>query len=119
LRFERSPANQARRRCKLSVTLEVAAADGSSPRPHERAGVEERCAALRAELTRDEQSLLTLRVDRDLSWREVARVFYDESCVDEARLRKHATNLRQRFHQLTLRLRERARRAGLCDDESP
>jgi RNA polymerase sigma-70 factor (ECF subfamily) len=117
IRFERSPANQGSRRQGLSRAPELSARDRSRTRPYLRTEVKDRFAALRATLSPDEQSLLVLRVDRGMSWEEVARVFHDEGEADPAALRRQATNLRQRFRQLKERLRERARAEGLLDDE--
>jgi len=63
---------------------------------------------LKATLEPDEQTLLTLRVDRQLSWREVADVLVDEGAerADEAALRK-------RFERLKEKLARAAREAGL------
>jgi RNA polymerase sigma-70 factor, ECF subfamily len=63
--------------------------------------------ALRSTLTPEEQSLLTLRVDRDLSWREVAEVMAEEGRpADEPALRK-------RFERLKEKLARAARERGL------
>jgi RNA polymerase sigma-70 factor (ECF subfamily) len=118
IRFERSPANQARRRRSLSRISEPIDRERSRTRPYLRTDVKDRLSALRATLTPDEQSLLVLRVDRRLSWDEVSRVLYDDAEADEASIRRHATNLRQRFRQLTERLRERARAEGWLDEDS-
>jgi RNA polymerase sigma-70 factor (ECF subfamily) len=65
---------------------------------------------LRASLTPEEQSLLTLRVDRDLSWREVAEVMAEEGQpADEAALRK-------RFERLKERLARTATERGLLKE---
>ncbi len=62
---------------------------------------------LKAQLEPDEQTLLTLRVDRQLSWREVAAVLAEEGApVDEAALRK-------RFERLKEKLARAAREGGL------
>ena len=119
VRFERTPANQSDRRQAISRVAEPVAAERSRTRPYLRTDIKDRFAALRSELTPDEQSLLILRVDRDLSWEEVARIMHDDDEgdeLDDAALRRHATNLRQRFRQLKDRLRQRARDAGLLDD---
>jgi DNA-directed RNA polymerase specialized sigma24 family protein len=66
--------------------------------------------ALRATLTPEEQSLLTLRVDRELSWREVAEVMAEEGRpADEPALRK-------RFGRLKEKLAGAARERGLLPD---
>lgn len=64
-------------------------------------------AALRAELTPDEQTLLILRVDKSLPWGEVAFVLSTpEAPVEEAALRK-------RFERVKSKLARRARDEGL------
>jgi RNA polymerase sigma-70 factor, ECF subfamily len=64
---------------------------------------------LREELTPEERALLVLRLDRDLSWREVATVISEDGDpVDEAAVRK-------RFERLKAKLAERARDAGLLE----
>jgi RNA polymerase sigma-70 factor, ECF subfamily len=64
-------------------------------------------ARLRGELRPEERSLLVLRVDRRLSWREIADVMRGEGePVDEPALRK-------RFERVKKRLGELARERGL------
>ena len=117
IRFERSPANHAGRRQALSRVSEPIDRERSRTRPYLRTDVKDRLSALRATLTPDEQSLLVLRVDRGLSWEEVSRVLHDDAEADDASIRRHAINLRQRFRQLTERLRERARAEGWFDED--
>lgn len=117
VRFERAPANRPGMRQPLSQVSEPAAVARSRTRPYMRTDIKDRFAALRETLTADEQSLLTLRIDRNLSWEEVARIMYDGDDADEAELARHATNLRQRFRQLRRRLQEWARREGILDPE--
>jgi RNA polymerase sigma-70 factor (ECF subfamily) len=77
------------------------------------ARAQERIERLRRELAPDEQTLIILRFDRGLSWREVAQVLEEEgSPVDEAALRK-------RFERLKQRLRERAVAEGLIEGNKP
>lgn len=119
VRFERAPASRAARRIPLSRMDEVAAAaERSRTRPYLRTDVKDRFAALRSSLSRDEQSLLVLRVDRGLSWQEVARVLHDgDENPDDAALRRGAVNLRQRFQQVKERLRALARASGILDED--
>ncbi len=64
---------------------------------------------LRDELTPEERALLVLRLDRDLSWREVATVMSAEGApVDESALRK-------RFERIKAKLAQRAREEGLLE----
>jgi RNA polymerase sigma-70 factor, ECF subfamily len=64
---------------------------------------------LRAQLEPDERSLLVLRIDQRLSWKEVAEVIRGEGQeVDEAALRK-------RFERLKEKLGRIARASGLLE----
>ncbi len=65
---------------------------------------------LREGLTPDERALLVLRVDRDLSWAEVALVLADDQGepLEESALRK-------RFERLKEKLAGRARAEGLLE----
>jgi RNA polymerase sigma-70 factor (ECF subfamily) len=65
---------------------------------------------LKAQLTPEEQTLLTLRVDRQLSWSEVADVLAEE---DGTRPGEDA--LRKRFERLKEKLAGSARDAGLME----
>jgi len=61
-------------------------------------------ASIRAELCEEDRTLLVLRVDRDLSWREIAHVLCGEGADAEAVQRKAAT-LRKQFERVKERLR--------------
>jgi DNA-directed RNA polymerase specialized sigma24 family protein len=99
----RSPASNSASRSGMLVDDAMSAPDFE----HDLAalldtGIKDRMAALRAELSPEDQTLLTLRVDRDLPWGDVADI------LDEAE-----PALRKRFERLKLRLRELARTHGL------
>ena len=68
---------------------------------------------LRAKLSPDEQALLTLRVDRELEWREIARVLADDELADDAAVTRAAAGLRKKFE----RLKEKLRRLAAEDPE--
>jgi RNA polymerase sigma-70 factor (ECF subfamily) len=59
--------------------------------------------ALRQELPEEDQELLALRVDRDLSWRDIARIIDPE---DVQGLDQRAAALRKRFERVRGRLPE-------------
>jgi RNA polymerase sigma-70 factor (ECF subfamily) len=91
-----------RRADRLSTTAAgrlAAEVFATSPRKE----LEDRLAALRAQLDPEEQTLLVLRLDRRMPWREIAQVMGD---VDEPALRK-------RFERLKRRIRELAKEQGL------
>jgi RNA polymerase sigma-70 factor (ECF subfamily) len=68
---------------------------------------------LRGELTEDDQTLLTLRIDKGLNWREVAIVmqYAGQLPSDEVLLREEA-RLRKRFQLVKERLRKLAQEAA-------
>lgn len=63
---------------------------------------------LRAALSAEEQTLLGLRIDQELSWQEIAQVLSTGEPVDPATLRKRFERLKERLGQL-------ARQQGLLD----
>jgi RNA polymerase sigma-70 factor (ECF subfamily) len=80
--------------------------------------VKSRMRELRERLGEEDQALLVLRVDRKLSWKDLA-VALSEPDADARELERKATNLRQRFQQVKQRLRSLAVEDGLLPDESP
>lgn len=85
----------------------------------------DKVAALRQQLSASERELLVLRVDRQLSWTDLARVLPtddDDNAsdapsidLDDAALRKRAATLRKRFERTKERLRQLAVDAGLLE----
>lgn len=81
---------------------------------HLRTPVKSRFRKLRARLSDDQQTLLILRIDRNLSWRELAMVMSgQEEPPSEEELDKIATRLRQRFQTAKDALRKLAEEEGL------
>jgi RNA polymerase sigma-70 factor (ECF subfamily) len=108
-RMFRDPWHRRRRKLQKSVASKLAAAVLSSSRldlERREAGLER----LRAVLTPEEQSLLVLRVDRELSWREVAVAMGEPD--EEASL----AALRKRFERLKAKLAITARTCGLLGE---
>lgn len=85
--------------------------------PHLRTGVKSRVALLRQKLSDSEQELLTLRIDRDLGWLEIAEITSDGP-RDAASLKRASAALRKRFERVTERLRALAEADGLLGDDS-
>jgi RNA polymerase sigma-70 factor, ECF subfamily len=82
-----------------------------------RTETKDRFAEVRASLAPDDQTLLVLRINRALSWREVARVLGDASDdgteePSDAELGKRAAALRKRFERLKQELRAQLARQG-------
>jgi len=69
---------------------------------HMKTESKDRLAELRAELDPDDQTLLILRINRKLAWREIAIVMADGEDVE-----RKAAALRKRFERLKVELREK------------
>jgi RNA polymerase sigma-70 factor (ECF subfamily) len=69
---------------------------------------------LRAQLSDDEQTLLVLRIDRELSWKELAIIMGEApSEATDSELARASARVRTRFQAIKQRLRALADRAGL------
>ena len=101
-----------RRRAQPIVSAQTSrlAAEVRSTTPlHLRTEVKDAVARLRERLSPDEQSLLILRVDRALTWSEIASVM---STADEE---VDAQTLAKRFERVKAKLGRMAEEAGLLD----
>jgi RNA polymerase sigma-70 factor (ECF subfamily) len=70
-----------------------------------RSQTKNRLTALREQLPPDDQTLLILRVDKDLDWNDLARVFHPEETLEGSALSREAARLRKRYQLLKERLR--------------
>lgn len=75
--------------------------------------IADRLAKARETLEPDEQTLLILRVEKDLSWKQIAGVLGRRGAAPEA------TALRKRFERLKERLVKLAGKPGLLDSGTP
>jgi RNA polymerase sigma-70 factor (ECF subfamily) len=83
---------------------------------YKRTAVKDRFQQLREQLDPDDQTLLVLRVDRDLSWLEIAEVMLgDDATPTEDALKTEAARLRKRFQIAKDKLRSMAEEAGLLE----
>jgi len=117
-RFRRSPSRRPERRIAMSEATGIAEAVRSRTLPHLRTEVKDGFARIRDALAEEDRALLVLRVDRNMSWNEIARVLYPDDSSDEA-LGKVAARLRKRFQLVKDDIRARAREAGLLTDKEP
>jgi RNA polymerase sigma-70 factor (ECF subfamily) len=104
MRVARDP--QRRRGAPLPTSQALAIAQEVRSRTAEHLRTEKKTALeqLREELTADEQTLLILRVDRDLEWREVSAVLEVEEPV-----------LWKRFERLKTKLKKLAKERGITN----
>jgi RNA polymerase sigma-70 factor (ECF subfamily) len=83
-----------------------------------RTDVKSRGAQLRESLPTDEQTLLILRINRKLAWKEIAQVMaYQGRVVADAALEKEAVRLRKRYQLTKDKLRRMALEQGLIGSD--
>ncbi|MCU0685858.1 MAG: sigma-70 family RNA polymerase sigma factor [Polyangiaceae bacterium] len=113
-RFRSNERRHAIRRVPISELEDVIAAITTQAHTQRSVARRERLATFRDELPVDDRALLILRVDRQLSWDDIALAFVDEpaTCSDDERKRE-AARLRKRFQLVKERLAKRARAEGL------
>lgn len=109
LKHRRDPRNT--RHDPLPPSAEaIAARERSRTATYLRTETKDKIAALRAELDPDDQTLLILRVNRQLAWNDIAKIMADDP-IDDSEAAKRATALRKRFERLKKDLRDKATRA--------
>jgi RNA polymerase sigma-70 factor (ECF subfamily) len=114
-RYRRTPWNKADRRGGESRVQSLVEVARSRTQPWQRTEIKDGFTVIRESLEPDDRILLTLRVDRDLPWDEVARVMLDGEDTDAETLKRECDRLRKRFQLLKTELRKRAQEAGLLD----
>jgi RNA polymerase sigma-70 factor (ECF subfamily) len=85
----------------------------SSTRVYQRTEVKDRFRALREQLDGEDQMLLVLRVDRNLSWRDLALTISGDPNLDGEPLERESARLRKAFERVKSELRRLAEREGL------
>lgn len=75
--------------------------------------VKDRFRALREQLDDEDQMLLVLRVDREMSWRDLAITIAGDEHMDDEAVTREAARLRKAFERVKRQLRELAERDGL------
>jgi RNA polymerase sigma-70 factor (ECF subfamily) len=113
LQRQRSDPFRRRQRAISRELQQVADEVRSKTAPFLRTEVKDGVARLREQLSRAEQTLLILRVDRNLSWREVGVIMAEgDTPLGEATLAK-------RFQRVKDKLRRLAAEAGLLPLDEP
>src|SRR5262245_29919436 len=106
-RFLRSPERRAQHHVPLSAVPELARVEArirTQTAAHLRSEVSERVAKLRTELSREDQMILVLRVDRKLSWNEIARVTLEGETLSSEEIKRESARLRKRFELIKTKL---------------
>jgi RNA polymerase sigma-70 factor, ECF subfamily len=105
LRFRRARARRRTRPLRDSEISKIAASVTATTRSVSRTEVDRKLDVLRRTLDDEEQTLLILRLDRNMSWQATSHVFGPgEAASPEA--------LRKRFQRLKERLRRAAKQSG-------
>jgi RNA polymerase sigma-70 factor (ECF subfamily) len=113
--LRREPARRRERNLPLSVLSSLEAVPRSPTPPHRRTAVKEAMRLLRESLAPEDHELLLLRLDRGMSWKDIARATATDADADEpaARLDQRAAALRKRFERVKAQLRQLAVERGL------
>ncbi len=114
--LRRSPHRRPERRLPLSEAHALAERVRSATLPYLRTEAKSQLERIRAALEPDDRALLVLRLDRRMSWSDIARVLGGEE-PPPARARREA-RLRKRFQHLKGEIRERCRAAGILEGSS-
>jgi len=106
--LRRDPRRRAERNLPLSVAPEIAAVARTVTLEIQRTEVKDEFRVLREQLDPEEHELLLLRLDRGLSWKDIARIVGGAGDVDT-----RAAALRKRFERARERLKKLAIEHGL------
>jgi RNA polymerase sigma-70 factor (ECF subfamily) len=110
LRLLRDPHRKRGRALGTGEAEKLAAEVRTTTAAHFKTESKDALAEMRAQLAPDEQSLLVLRIDRGLSWGEIAEV------LGEGKGAKAEAALRKRFERLKEKLRKEAVARGLLKE---
>jgi RNA polymerase sigma-70 factor (ECF subfamily) len=80
---------------------------------YKRTAVKDQFRALREQLDLEDQSLLILRVDRNMSWRELAQTLSGTVDLDEAVIERESARLRKAFERVKRELKRLSEARGL------
>jgi RNA polymerase sigma-70 factor, ECF subfamily len=109
--LRRDPRRRAERNLPLSIAPEMAAVVRTVTLEIQRTEVKDEFRVLREQLDPEEHEILLLRLDRGLSWKDIARILGGAEDVDN--LDGRAAALRKRFERAKERLRKLAIEHGL------
>jgi RNA polymerase sigma-70 factor, ECF subfamily len=105
------------RRLGTQELLKIQAVARSTTLIYKRTEIKDQLAQIRQELKPEERELLILRVDRRMSWNEIARIVAEGEGIAEDELRALAAAYRQRFKRLHAKLRRLFQERGLLGEE--
>lgn len=110
------PRRRPERNMPLSIVTSIANIQRSATAPYQRTEVKQGMRALREALDPIDHEILVLRLDRAMSWKDIARTV-GEPGDSTAAVEQRAAALRKRFERAKAQLRELAIKHGLLADE--
>jgi RNA polymerase sigma-70 factor (ECF subfamily) len=113
LRWKAS-AGQRRRELITSAEPDLPAQEArTTTAPYVRTDVKDRFRAIRSRLTEEDQTILVLRVDRALGWRDIAQVLVGPTATPANDDQREEARIRKRFQIIKQKLRQWAADDGL------
>jgi RNA polymerase sigma-70 factor, ECF subfamily len=110
------PRRRPDRNLPLSVVTSVANVQRTGTAPYQKTEIKEGLRALREALDPIDHEIMILRLDRAMSWKDIARAL-EEPTDTAATLTTRAAALRKRFERAKERLRELATAQGLIPED--
>lgn len=110
------PRRRPDRNLPLSLVASIANVQRSRTAPYQRTEVKEGLRALREALDPLDHEILVLRLDRAMSWKDIARTVGEPGDAD-ALIDQRAAALRKRFERAKAQLRELAVKRGLLPED--
>jgi RNA polymerase sigma-70 factor (ECF subfamily) len=107
------PRRRAERNLPLSVITSIDDVRRETTPMHQRTSGKQALREMRESLDPEDHELLILRLDRDMSWKDIARAFGTEDKDVDTR----AAALRKRFERVKEQLRELAAARGLIPED--
>jgi RNA polymerase sigma-70 factor (ECF subfamily) len=118
--FLRSPIRRVDRNVPLSRASAVARLEAeahSVTATFLKTAVKDKVARIREQLDPDDRLLLALRVDKQLGWNDVARVFLEDDAPSLDTLKRESARLRKRFELVKAKILELGRAQGIGRSE--
>jgi RNA polymerase sigma-70 factor (ECF subfamily) len=112
--LRRDPRRRPERNLPLSVAASIAAVPRSTTAPYQRGEVMAGLRELIESLDAEDQEILILRLDRRMSWKDIARATAEETDPDST-LDQRAATLRKRYERTKTLLKKLALERGLLD----
>lgn len=116
-RLRRDPRRNPERNIPLSVVTSIVDVQRQPTEAYRKTESKNALRELRDSLAPDDHELLILRLDRGMSWKDIARATASETDAPST-LDSRAAALRKRYERLKLHLREKLVERGLLDDDA-